>query len=70
MVTGLMPNQVCQQGLRHEHDVTNDLAYPKVVYDKTRLQGGATIGAAIPISGGDVNNVAKIIDLQISPQIA
>ena len=47
-------------------------AYPKIVYDKTRVpKWDNRVGAAIGINGGDVNSVAKIIDpAQISPQIA
>jgi hypothetical protein len=47
-------------------------AYPKIVYDKTRVQKWDNrVGAAIAVSGGDVNSVARIIDpAQISPQIA
>ena len=47
-------------------------AFPKVVYDATRVgKWDNRIGAAIGIQGGDVNNVAKIIDpASISPQIS
>jgi hypothetical protein len=47
-------------------------AYPKIVYDKTRIaKWDNRVGAAIPVQGGDVNSVARIIDpAQISPQIA
>jgi hypothetical protein len=47
-------------------------AFPKTVYDKTRVEKWDNrIGSAIGINGGDVNNVAKIIDpATISPQIA
>ena len=47
-------------------------AFPKVVYDKTRVpKWDSRVGAAIGINGGDINSIAKIIDpAQISPQIS
>lgn len=47
-------------------------AYPKIVYDKTRIPKWDTrVGAAIGVNGGDMNSIAKIIDpAQISPQIS
>lgn len=47
-------------------------AYPKIVYDKTRiLKWDSRVGAAIGVNGGDMNSIAKIIDpAQISPQIS
>ena len=47
-------------------------AYPKVVYDRTRVERWDNrVGAAIGVNGGDVSGVAKIIDpAQISPQIS
>ena len=47
------------------------LAYPKVVYDKTKVQKwSAKVGAAIGVAGS-VDGVAKIIDpASISPQIS
>ena len=46
-------------------------AYPKVVYDRTRVaRWDSGVGKAIPVNGGDVNNVAKAIDpATISPQV-
>lgn len=46
-------------------------AYPKIVYDKTRIpKWDSRVGAAIGVNGGDMNAIAKIIDpAQISPQI-
>ena len=46
-------------------------AYPKIVYDKTRIpKWDSRVGAAIGVKGGDMNSIAKIIDpAQISPQI-
>lgn len=47
-------------------------AYPKIVYDKTRIpKWDSRVGAAIGVNGGDMNAIAKIIDpAQISPQIS
>lgn len=47
-------------------------AYPKIVYDKTRIpRWDSRVGAAIGVNGGDMNAIAKIIDpAQISPQIS
>ena len=46
-------------------------AYPKIVYDKTRIpKWDSRVGAAIGVNGRDMNSIAKIIDpAQISPQI-
>ena len=46
-------------------------AYPKIVYDATRIpKWDSRVGAAIGVNGGDMNSIAKIIDpAQISPQI-
>jgi hypothetical protein len=47
-------------------------AYPKVIYDKTRIpKWDNRVGAAIGVNGGDMNGVARIMDpAQVSPQIA
>ena len=47
-------------------------AYPKVVYDRTRIgKWDSRVGAAIGVNGGDVTNVAKAIDpAVISPQVS
>lgn len=73
MITGLIPNQIFINKLFAMSMISlMTTAYPKIVYDKTRVhKWDNRVGAAIPINGGDVNNVAKIIDpAQISPQIA
>lgn len=72
MITGLIPNQIFVNKLFAMSMISlMTLAYPKVVYDKSRIQKwSAKVGAAIPVSGG-VDGVAKIIDpASISPQIA
>lgn len=73
MITGLIPNQIFINKLFAMSMISlMTTAYPKIVYDKTRLpKWDNRVGAAIGINGGDVNSVAKIIDpAQISPQIA
>lgn len=71
MVTGLIPNQIFVNKLFAMSMISlMTLAYPKIVYDKTKIaHWSAKVGAAIGVNGG-VENVAKIIDpASISPQI-
>lgn len=73
MITGLIPNQIFINKLFAMSMISlMTTAYPKIIYDKTRVsKWDSRVGAAIPIRGGDVNNVAKIMDpAQISPQIS
>lgn len=73
MITGLIPNQIfINKAWAMSQLSLMTTAFPKVVYDKTRVgKWDNRIGAAIGIQGGDVNNVAKIIDpATISPQIS
>ena len=73
LITGLIPNQVFVNKLFAMSMISMmTSAYPKVVYDKTRISNWTNqVGAAIGVNGGDMNSVAKIIDpAQISPQIA
>ena len=73
MITGLLPNQIFINKLFAMSMISlMTTAYPKIVYDKTRVKGwDSRVGAAIGVNGGDMNSVAKIIDpAQISPQIA
>ena len=73
MITGLIPNQdFVNKAYAMSMVSLMTTAFPKVVYDKTRVQKWDNgVGRAIGVSGGDVTNVAKIIDpAQISPQIA
>jgi hypothetical protein len=73
MITGLIPNQIFINKLYAMSMISlMTTAYPKIVYDKTRVaKWDNRVGAAIPVLGGDVSGVAKIIDpAQISPQIA
>lgn len=73
MITGLIPNQIfINKAWAMSQLSLMTTAYPKIVYDKTRVgKWDNRIGAAIGINGGDVTNVAKIMDpATISPQIA
>lgn len=72
MITGLIPNQIFVNKLFAMSMISlMTLAYPKVVYDKTKIaKWSAKVGAAIGVNGG-VDGVAKIIDpASISPQIS
>lgn len=72
MITGLIPNQIFVNKLFAMSMISlMTLAYPKVVYDKTKVaKWSGKVGAAIGVNGG-VDGVAKIIDpASISPQIA
>ena len=73
MLTGLIPNQIYINKLFAMTMISlMTTAYPKIVYDKTRVpKWNNGIGQAIGINGGDVNSVARILDpAQVSPQIA
>ena len=73
LVTGLIPNQIFVNKLFAMSMISlMTSAFPRTVYDKTRIpKWNNAVGAAIGVNGGDVNGVAKIIDpAQISPQIA
>ena len=72
MITGLLPNQIFVNKLFAMSMISlMTLAYPKVVYDSTKIQRWTNkIGGAIAVNGG-VEGVAKIIDpASISPQIS
>lgn len=72
MITGLIPNQIFVNKLFAMSMISlMTLAYPKVVYDRTRVsKWSARVGAAIGVNGS-VEGVAKIIDpASISPQIS
>lgn len=72
MITGLIPNQIFVNKLFAMSMISlMTLAYPKVVYDKTKVsKWSAKVGASIGVNGS-VDGVAKIIDpASISPQIA
>lgn len=73
MISGLIPNQIFINKLFAMSQISlMTTAYPKIVYDKTRVRKwDSRVGAAIGVNGGDMNSVARIIDpAQISPQIS
>lgn len=73
MISGLIPNQIfINKAWAMSMLSIMRTAWPKVVFDKTRIQKWDNrVGGAIGINGGDVNSVAKIIDpASIDPQIA
>ena len=73
MLTGLIPNQIYINKLFAMTMISlMTTAYPKIVYDRTRVpKWDNGIGRAIGVNGGDVNGVARILDpAQVSPQIA
>lgn len=72
MITGLIPNQIFVNKLFAMSMISlMTLAYPKVIFDKTKVASWSNrVGAAIAVNG-NVDNVAKIIDpASISPQIS
>ena len=73
MITGLIPNQKFVNLLYAMAAISlKTTAYPKIVYDQTRIKKWTNApGQAIGVNGGDVNGVARIIDpATISPQIS
>ena len=73
MISGLIPNQIfINKAWAMSALSLMTTAYPKVIYDKTRIQKWDNrVGAAIGVQGGDMNSVARIMDpAQVSPQIA
>ncbi len=72
MITGLIPNQIFVNKLYAMSMISlMTLAYPKVIYDRTRIREWTNrVGAAVGVNGA-VEDAAKIIDpAAISPQIA
>ena len=72
MITGLIPNQIFVNKLFAMSMISlMTLAYPKVVFDKTKVSKWSNrVGAAIAVNG-NVDHVAKIMDpASISPQIS
>jgi len=72
MITGLIPNQIFVNKLFAMSAISlMTLAYPKVIYDRTRVsRWSSRVGAAIGVNG-NVDGVAKLMDpASISPQIS
>lgn len=73
MVTGLIPNQIfINKAWAMAMCSLMRTAFPKVVYNRNLVsKWDNRVGGAIPADGGDLNNVAKILDPGIvSPQIS
>lgn len=73
MITGLIPNQIfINKAWAMSILSLMTSAYPKVIYDRTRIpKWDNRVGAAIGVNGGDMNAAARIMDpAQISPQVA
>lgn len=71
-VTGLIPNQIFVNKMFAMTMISlMTTAYPKIVYDRTRVsKWDSRVGAAIPVNGGDVSTVARAMDpAAISPQV-
>lgn len=75
MITGLIPNQIFVNKMFAMLQLSlMQSAFPKVIYDKTRISKWSNqVGVSIGINGGDVSQVAKIIEPaqpnQMVPQI-
>ena len=72
MITGLIPNQIFVNKLFAMSMISlMTLAYPKVIFDRTKVaRWNNRVGAAIAVNGS-VDGVAKIMDpAAISPQIS
>ena len=73
MLTGLIPNQIFINKMWAMSMLSlMTTAYPKIVYDKTRIPRWTNqIGQAIGITGGDVSTAARAIDpAAVSPQVS
>lgn len=73
MITGLIPNQIfVNKAFAMVQLSIMQSAFPKIVYDKTRIKNWTNqAGAAIGVNGGDVSGVARVIEpAQVSPQIS
>ena len=73
MITGLIPNQIVVNRLWAQSSMhATRGAFPKYVYNKTLIpKWDNRVGAAIGVAGGDINNVAKVIDgAPLNPQVS
>lgn len=71
MITGLLPNQKFINKLFALVGISLlTTAFPKVIYDRTRIRSwDGSVGSAVGVSG-NVDNVAKVIDgAAVNPQI-
>lgn len=73
LISQLIPNQVfVNQLFAMVMRSLQTTAFPKIIYDKTRIphwDGG--VGRAIGVNGGDMNSIARIMDpASVSPQIS
>ena len=64
MITGLIPNQIfVNKTFAMQQLSMMQTAFPKVVFDKTRIAKWSNqAGVAIGVNGGDMNEIAKIIE--------
>jgi len=73
LITSLIPNQIFVNKLFAMSMLSlMTTAHPKIIYDRTRIsRWDNRVGAAIPMLGGDVNNVARVVEAaHLSPQVA
>jgi len=73
MISGLIPNQIAVNKLwAMSLTSLTRTAWPKIIYDRTRIsQWDNRVGAAIPVNGGDMASIARVIDpVGISPQVS
>ena len=73
LISQLIPNQVfVNQLFAMVMRSLQTTAFPKIIYDKTRIphwDGG--VGKAIGVNGGDMNTIARVMDpASVSPQIS
>ena len=72
MITGLLPNQKFVNKMFAMVGISQTtMAFPKVIYDKTRIRSwDGSVGSAVGVNG-NVDGVAKTIDgAAVNPQIA
>lgn len=73
LISQLIPNQVfVNQMFALTMRSLMTTAFPKYIYDKTRIPNwDSGVGRAIAVNGGDINSIAKVMDpAAISPQVA
>ena len=73
MITGLVPNQISVNQMWSMSAIwAKRGAFPKTIYNKTLVsKWDNRVGSAIGIAGGDINNVAKVVDGQpLNPMIS